>query len=184
MANKSKNVRVAAQALQLVPIDQLVPYANNARTHDTRQIAQLRASLREFGFVTPILIDENNNVIAGHGRLEAARQEGMTDIPCVLVTDLTDAQRRAYILADNRLAETSAWDKELLALELDGLQALNFDAGLAGFDAEALEAFALGSKRLETEALDLDDDADEGENQPSAQVYHCPKCGFEFEVNP
>ena len=129
-------VRVAAEQLELVPIDDLVPYANNAKIHDKRQIAQLRASLREFGFVTPVLIDFDNNIIAGHGRVEAARAEGMTEVPCVLVSNLTEAQRKAYILADNRLSETSAWDTEALKIELEGLEALQFDTGIIGFDAE------------------------------------------------
>ena len=132
-------VRVAAEQLTLVPIDDLVPYANNAKIHDKKQIAQLRASLREFGFVTPVLIDFDSNIIAGHGRVEAARAEGMTEVPCVLVSNLTEAQRKAYILADNRLSETSAWDTEALKIELEGLEALQFDTGLIGFDAEAVK---------------------------------------------
>ena len=132
-------VRVAAEQLELVPIDDLVPYANNAKIHDKKQIAQLRASLREFGFVTPVLIDFDNNIIAGHGRVEAARAEGMTEVPCVLVSNLTEAQRKAYILADNRLSETSAWDTEALKIELEGLEALQFDTGIIGFDAEAVK---------------------------------------------
>lgn len=132
-------VRVAAEQLELIPIDDLVPYANNAKIHDKKQIAQLRASLREFGFVTPVLIDFDNNIIAGHGRVEAARAEGMTEVPCVLVSNLTEAQRKAYILADNRLSETSAWDTEALKIELEGLEALQFDTGIIGFDAEAVK---------------------------------------------
>ena len=132
-------VRVAAEQLELIPIDDLVPYANNAKIHDKKQIAQLRASLREFGFVTPVLIDFDNNIIAGHGRVEAARAEGMTEVPCVLVSNLTEAQRKAYILADNRLSETSAWDTDALKIELEGLEALQFDTGIIGFDAEAVK---------------------------------------------
>ena len=132
-------VRVAAEQLELIPIDDLVPYANNAKIHDKKQIAQLRASLREFGFVTPVLIDFDNNIIAGHGRVEAARAEGMTEVPCVLVSNLTEAQRKAYILADNRLSETSAWDTEALKIELEGLEALQFDTGIIGFDAESVK---------------------------------------------
>ena len=132
-------VRVAAEQLELIPIDDLVPYANNAKIHDKKQIAQLRASLREFGFVTPVLIDFDNNIIAGHGRVESARAEGMTEVPCVLVSNLTEAQRKAYILADNRLSETSAWDTDALKIELEGLEALQFDTGIIGFDAESVK---------------------------------------------
>ena len=136
-------VRVAAEQLTMMPIDDLVPYANNARVHDKHQIAQLRASLRDFGFVTPVLIDFDGNIIAGHGRVEAARAEGMTQVPCVLVSNLTDAQRKAYILADNRLSETASWDTEMLKIELDGLEALQFDTGIIGFDAEAVKEIEL-----------------------------------------
>ena len=132
-----QTVRIAAEQLTMVPIDDLIPYANNAKKHGVKQINQIRASLREFGFVTPVLIDFDNNIIAGHGRVEAARAEGMSEVPCVLVTNLTEAQRKAYILADNRLSETAVWNTELLKIELEGLEALNFDTGIAGFDAES-----------------------------------------------
>ena len=96
--------------LEILPIDTLTPYANNARTHSDDQIKKIQASLREFGFVNPVLIDANRGIIAGHGRIEAAKREGMTEVPCVFVEHLTDAQKRAYILADNRLAELAGWD--------------------------------------------------------------------------
>lgn len=129
----AKPVRVAVEQLVMVPVDALVPYANNARTHSQAQIAQLRGSLREFGFVTPVLIDAERNIIAGHGRVEAARLEGMTEVPCVLVEGLTETQRKAYILADNRLSELSGWDRETLELEMQELSALKFDMALTGF---------------------------------------------------
>lgn len=132
-------VRVAEEHLVMVGIDDLIPYANNAKRHTAKQINHLRASLREFGFVTPVLIDFDNNIIAGHGRVEAARAEGMTEVPCVLVANLTEAQRKAYILADNRLSETALWDPGLLKIELDGLAELKFDADLIGFSAEDLK---------------------------------------------
>ena len=140
-----QTVRIAAEQLTMVPIDDLIPYANNAKKYGVKQINQIRASLREFGFVTPVLIDFDNNIIAGHGRVEAARAEGMSEVPCVLVTNLTEAQRKAYILADNRLSETAAWDTELLKIELEGLEALNFDTGIAGFDAESLKAIEVNA---------------------------------------
>lgn len=138
-------VRVAAEQLLLVSIDDLVPYANNARTHSKAQIAQLRSSLREFGFVTPVLIDWDNNIIAGHGRVEAARAEGMTEVPCVMVTDLTEAQRKAYILADNRLSETAGWDEPTLRMELESLAAVSFDTAVIGFDAAAPLSFRIAA---------------------------------------
>ena len=104
------------QRLELVPINMLVGYARNARTHSPEQIAQLRASLREFGFVNPVLCDKDHTIIAGHGRVEAARAEGVEMVPCVFVEHLTEAQRRAYIIADNRLAENAGWDADMLKL--------------------------------------------------------------------
>lgn len=125
---------MTTERLELIETSRLVPYARNARTHSPAQVKQLQASLREFGFVNPILIDGDFNVIAGHGRLLAAQAEGLEKVPCVFVEHLTDAQKRAYILADNRLAEMAGWDEELLKLELDELRELNFDVSLTGFD--------------------------------------------------
>ena len=119
--------------LEIREISSLIPYENNARTHSPSQIEQLRRSLREFGFVTPLLIDAAGNVIAGHGRLAAAQAEGITQAPCVLVEHLTDAQRRAYILADNRLAELSDWDEATRTAELLALRAEGLDITLTGF---------------------------------------------------
>ncbi|HWS43308.1 MAG TPA: site-specific DNA-methyltransferase [Pseudoflavonifractor sp.] len=120
--------------LVIRPVGVLVPYAQNARQHSPEQILQLRASLRAFGFVAPLLIDTQDNVLAGHGRLLAAIAEGMPDVPCVLVEHLTEIQRRAYILVDNRLAEQASWDAELVSLELQGLHEAGFDIDLTGFD--------------------------------------------------
>lgn len=121
--------------MELRSVDSLIPYVRNARQHSAEQIAQLRASLREFGFVAPLLIDSEGNVLAGHGRLMAAKAEGMNEVPCVLVEHLTEPQRRAYILTDNRLAEQVAWDMELVSLELQELKEAGFDFELTGFDA-------------------------------------------------
>lgn len=126
-------VRVAVKDLPTIRIDELIPYENNAKIHGPDQIEQLRRSLREFGFVSPVLIDEDKNLIAGHGRVEAARAEGMTEVPYVTVSDLTEAQRRAYIIADNRLAETGEWDAARLKFEMEELSSLSFDTALTGF---------------------------------------------------
>lgn len=170
-----QTVRIAAEQLTMIPIDDLIPYANNAKKHGVKQINQIRASLREFGFVTPVLIDFDNNIIAGHGRVEAARAEGMSEVPCVLVTNLTEAQRKAYILADNRLSETAVWDTELLKIELEGLEALNFDTGIAGFDAEAMEELGIeiGSSHTQTEAYedDFDEDPPEETSVREGDIY-------------
>ena len=107
--------------MKLVPIGKLVPYVNNARTHSQGQITKLRSSLREFGFINPVIIDSNYGVIAGHGRILAAKDEGITEVPCVLVDYLTEAQKKAYIIADNRFALDAGWDEELLRIEIESL---------------------------------------------------------------
>jgi ParB-like chromosome segregation protein Spo0J len=157
--------------MQNVPIDELIPYINNARIHSDEQIVQLQASIREFGFVQPILIDGKHNIIAGHGRVEAARREGMAEIPCVFVEHLTEAQRKAYIIADNRLAELASWDNQLLKNALE-------DLDLSGFNIE-LTGFTLGDFDFETDPLVLSNEAPERKEQ--GVLCKCPKCGFEFE---
>ena len=127
--------------MQLVNIDRLVPYQNNARTHSPEQINKLRASLREFGFINPVIIDRNFGVIAGHGRIAAARAEGITELPCVFADHLTEAQKKAYILADNRMALDAGWDEDMLRVEIEALQGADFDLMLTGFDDKELSDF-------------------------------------------
>ena len=124
--------------MQLVPITKLVPYVNNARTHSPEQITKLRSSLREFGFINPVIIDRDFNVIAGHGRILAAKEEGIKEVPCVFVDHLTEAQKKAYIIADNRMAMDAGWDEELLRVEIESLQGMDFDPLLTGFDEKEL----------------------------------------------
>lgn len=126
--------------LELRPIAELKPYEENARIHSPQQIEKLRASLREFGFVSPVLIDSGGSVIAGHGRIEAAKLENITEAPCVLVEHLSEAQCRAYVLADNRLAELASWDMETVESELLFLHESGFDIELTGFETELLIA--------------------------------------------
>ena len=123
---------------QLVDINKLVPYANNARTHNKEQILKLRSSLREFGFVNPVIIDREYNVLAGHGRIMAAKEEGIAEVPCVYADHLTEAQKKAYILADNRMALDAGWDEELLSVEMQELQELGFNLSMTGFDEKEL----------------------------------------------
>ena len=151
-------VRVAVKDLPTIRIDELIPYENNAKIHGPDQIEQLRRSLREFGFVSPVLIDEDKNLIAGHGRVEAARAEGMTEVPYVTVSDLTEAQRRAYIIADNRLTEAGVWDAGRLKLEMRELQALEFDTDLTGF--AMAEIISLAGDEPESEPKAHEDDYD------------------------
>ena len=121
--------------IQQTPVDKLLPYARNARTHSDGQVAQIAASIKEFGFCNPVLIDGDGGIIAGHGRVLAARKLGMAEVPTITLGHLTDTQRRAYILADNKLALNAGWDEELLKLELDELRAAGVDLDLIGFDA-------------------------------------------------
>ena len=124
--------------MELVSIDKLIPYVNNARTHSAEQVNKLRASLREFGFINPVIVDRDLNVIAGHGRILAAREEGIKEVPCVYVDYLTEAQKKAYILADNRMAMDAGWDEELLRVEIEALQAEAFDVSLTGFEEQEI----------------------------------------------
>jgi len=126
--------------MQLVPIAKLVPYVNNARTHSPEQITKLRSSLREFGFINPVIIDREFNVIAGHGRILAAKEEGIREVPCVFADHLTEAQKKAYIIADNRMAMDAGWNEELLRVEIESLQGMDFDPLLTGFDEKELAA--------------------------------------------
>jgi DNA modification methylase len=127
------NQKAHTERLELITIDKLIPYANNARTHSEEQIKKIQASLREFGFVNPVLIDKSYGIIAGHGRVEAAKREGMAEVPCVWVEHLTEAQKKAYILADNKLAELAGWDLDLAELELKSLLDENFNIEITGF---------------------------------------------------
>jgi hypothetical protein len=119
----------------LAPLTTLVPDARNARTHDERQIAQIKASIREFGFTAPILIDEENNILAGHGRWEAAHQLKLEEVPVRKITGLTKAQKRAFIIADNKIASNAKWNEDLLKLEIEELQKTDFNCDLLGFES-------------------------------------------------
>lgn len=143
--------------MQLVEIGRLIPYVNNARTHSLEQIMKLRSSLREFGFINPVIIDRDYNIIAGHGRVLAAHEEKMTEVPCVFVDYLTEAQKKAYIIADNRMAMDAGWDEELLRLEIETLQGMDFDVSFTGFeDQEIADLFGSGDKSdVEDDDFDL-----------------------------
>ena len=144
--------------MKLVPIKRLVSYANNARTHSPEQINKLRSSLREFGFVNPVIIDREFNVIAGHGRILAAKEENIEQVPCVFVDHLTEAQKKAYILADNRFALDAGWDEDMLHVEMEALQGMDFDISLTGFDeAEIADLLSLDDGVAQED--DFDEDA-------------------------
>ncbi len=146
-------------SLERIPVEALTPYAGNARTHSKGQIKQITKSIERFGFTNPVLIDDSNGIIAGHGRILAAKAIGMTDVPCLRLKDLSDADKRAYILADNKLALNAGWDKDLLAIELQGLIDFKYDLDLTGFSicevdtviGEARDAGVNGSDGNENE---------------------------------
>jgi len=144
------------QQVEQVPTSDLIPYARNARTHSDAQVAQIAGSIQEFGFCNPVLIDGQNGIIAGHGRVMAANLLKLQTVPCIRLDHLTDAQKRAYILADNRIALSSGWDEAMLANELQDLHADEIDLGLTGFDADEL------GKLLGLGEAEGDEEADEG----------------------
>ena len=144
-----------AKRYEMVPLDRIVPYARNARTHSKEQVAQIRASFREFGVLNPCLVDEQYNLIAGHGRLLAAQAENLAELNCVVVEGLTEAQKRAYIIADNKLAENAGWSEELLALEFGELQDLGFDLQLTGFDSAEIEKLFNTSEDVQDDDFDV-----------------------------
>ena len=125
--------------IEQLKVNDLIPFINNSRTHSEEQVGQVAASIREFGFTNPILVDGDNGIIAGHGRLMAARKLGLESVPSIRLTHLSEAQKRAYVIADNKLALNAGWDEELLSLELGELQAIDFDLSLIGFSEDELE---------------------------------------------
>lgn len=145
---------ITTKEMKLVDIEKLVPYVNNARTHSQDQINKLRSSIREFGFINPVIIDKDYGVIAGHGRIMAAKEEGIKEVPCVFADHLNEAQKKAYILADNRMALDAGWDEELLKVEIESLEDYGFNVELTGFSPDELSSlFDLG---VEAEEDDFD----------------------------
>ena len=144
--------------MELVDIDKLIPYVNNARTHSPEQINKLRASLREFGFINPVIVDDKFNIVAGHGRVMAAQAEGIKEVPCVYVDYLTEAQKKAYILADNRMAMDAGWDEEMLRVELEALQDMAFDLSMTGFDDSEISALFDAGTEGEEDNFDVEEE--------------------------
>lgn len=146
-----------------VLVSDLIPYVRNSRTHSDEQVAQIAASIREFGFTNPVLIDESNGVIAGHGRLLAARKLKLDEVPCIVLKGLSDAQRRAYVIADNQLALNAGWDLDALKIEIDHLKSVDFDVDLLGFDSDFLMSL---DPIEETEGLTDEDECGEPPEDP------------------
>lgn len=162
----------------VIKISELSPYENNARTHSNEQIEAICNSIREFGFINPVIIDENNMILVGHGRIEAAKVLGIDEAPYKRVENLTDEQKRAYILADNKLSDLGSWDNELLTQELDNI---SLDMSLFGFEDFNIELEDTDTTESETSQtitsggeLDIDEYSDDNFN------CTCPRCGFKF----
>ena len=143
-------------------VSELIPYARNSRTHSDEQVAQIAASIKEFGFMTPIIISKDNTIIAGHGRILAARKLGLEIVPCLMAEHLTEAQIKAYVIADNKLSENAGWDNEMLKVEIEDLKGLDFDIDILGFDEKELNSLF----EIPTEAKEDDFDVEEQLKKP------------------
>lgn len=148
-------------------VNDLIPYINNSRTHSDEQVNQIVASINEFGFTNPLLIDEKDNIIAGHGRLLASKKLKMEEVPCIVLSGLTEAQKKAYVIADNKMALNAGWDEKLLKIELENLKELDFDLKLTGFDVDELDDIF----QVEEEQEVIEDDFDiEPPEEPKAKL--------------
>jgi ParB-like chromosome segregation protein Spo0J len=166
-----------AHQIEKIGIEKLIPYAKNSRTHSDEHVAQIAASIKEFGFNNPVLIGEDDVIIAGHGRVMAARKIGLMEVPCIRLGHLTETQRKAYIIADNRLALNAGWDDEMLKIEIADLLADGFTLSVLGFDADELQ------KLLDVpdfEPATQDDQSKLDELEP--KWIACPHCGKEFDA--
>jgi len=161
--------------IKTAQVADLIPYARNSRTHSEEQITQIAASIKEFGFLNPVIVDGENGIIAGHGRVMAAKKLGMTELPVVEASHLTDAQRRAYIIADNKLALNAGWNDEMLRVEFDELGAMGFDLELTGFSLTDVA-------NLEFDGTPITESPEDFKEVDETQMNSiCPKCGFEFD---
>jgi ParB-like chromosome segregation protein Spo0J len=164
MAKASKPTPGQPLQIEQVAVSALIPYARNSRTHSDEQVAQIAASIREFGFTNPVLIDADSGIIAGHGRVMAARKLGMSEVPCLRLGHLSDTQKRAYIIADNKLALNSGWDNEMLRVEFAELELEGCDLAITGFAIEEIEALKFDND-AEAEMPELKD----GDKEPFQQ---------------
>lgn len=157
-----------ADKIERRSIEKLIPYARNSRTHSDAQVAQIAASIKEWGWTMPILVDEQGGIIAGHGRVLAARSLGHKDVPVVIASGWSDAKKRAYVIADNKLALNAGWDDEMLKLELKDLQAMDYEMDLIGFSAEDLDAML--NEAETTEGLTDEDAVPEAPEEPKTKL--------------
>tara|TARA_R110002153_G_scaffold61915_1_gene166826 strand:+ start:79 stop:591 length:513 start_codon:yes stop_codon:yes gene_type:complete len=158
-------------------VSDLIPYVNNSRTHSEDQTTQIASSISEFGFTNPVLIDENDNLIAGHGRLLAANKLGIEEVPAIILDGLTKAQKKAYVIADNQLALNAGWDLDTLKLEIEVLKELDFDVDLLGFDDSFLDVIAFD------EDFDAGTEGDQGQlDKLDPKYVDCPHCKKTFDL--
>jgi len=163
--------------IEQLKVGDLIPYVNNSRTHSDEQVTQVASSIKEFGFTNPILIDGDGGIIAGHGRLMAAKKLGLVEVPCIRLGHLSEAQRKAYVIADNQLAINSEWDLDLLKIELEELDNFDFDLKLLGFDIDELNKIIKGA---DFEPATEDEQGKLDELDP--KWCQCPHCGKEFDL--
>ena len=174
----------SSTSIKKVKTIDLIPYANNSRTHSDEQVLQIASSIKEFGFLNPVIIDADNGIIAGHGRVMAAKKLGIDELPCIDASHLTEAQKKAYIIADNKLALNAGWDDEILRIEFDALKELDFDLGLTGFSLDEISEL-----EIEEIAPEYEEDADGEITDPPAEpktkegdvwllgaYYQCSSC--------
>jgi len=162
-----------AENIELLPVEELIPYINNPKAHPEGQVDKIAASIREFGFLVPLVVEEDGKgIVAGHGRLLAAKRLGLEKVPCIKVSHLTPAQIKAFRIADNKVAE-SDWDLKNLVIELEGLEEMNFNLEITGFDPDELEAFLDQDLKIEFREYDetIEDEVDWNE---------CPQCGYKW----
>jgi hypothetical protein len=159
MTDKAAPITVAmARRIEMWPLDRLVPYARNSRLHSPEQVAQVAASIVEFGFTNPVLVDSNDGIVAGHGRLAAARELGLTEVPVVVLDHLSERQKRAYVIADNKLALNASWDVDMLAMEVDALREEDFNLDLLGFSEDELKGLTEDGWASDIEAVEKHDE--------------------------
>ena len=170
---------LTAKRIEMWPLERLVPYERNARTHSPEQVAQIAASIQEFGFTNPILVDGADGILAGHGRLAAAKDMGLSEVPVIVLDHLSPEQRRAYVIADNQLALNAGWDMELLQQEVMALNLTDFDLSLLGFDEDRI-AGLLDPNGINKTAKEYDGSEEFSEEEFSEFEHKCPRCNFEF----
>jgi ParB-like chromosome segregation protein Spo0J len=170
------NIKWPADRPERRKIDSLIPYARNSRTHSEEQIAQIAASIKEWGFTNPVLIEPDGGIIAGHGRVLAAQRLNLDEVPCIIAEGWTDAQKRAYVIADNKLALNAGWDNELLAVEFGELAEIGFDVDLTGFTPEEIKAL------MPPEFAPATEDEQGKLDELAPKWIACPHCGKEFNA--